>query len=129
MKRLLIILSGLILSGTLLFAQKTPDVCLTPSVDGSPRFEAVQKVIRERNAYQVEASVTVKVLDARGKLVNSRKETVKIEAGSAKPYATFIPIDKPHIWDGTGTPYQYKVTVAVKKDYSEAGFYFRQETL
>jgi hypothetical protein len=143
MKRLLIILSGLILSGTLLFAQKTPDVCLTPSVDGSPRFEAVQKVIRERNAYQVEihtmlcnrtakprkASVTVKVLDARGKLVNSRKETVKIEAGSAKPYATFIPIDKPHIWDGTGAPYQYKVTVAVKKDYSEAGFYFRQETL
>ena len=137
MKKLFYVLAGLILSGSLLLAQEKPmlDVCLGASPKGGPRFVATQKVIPERNAYQVEihtmvcnmtsktkkASVTVKVLDERGKLVNSRKETLKLSPGSANSYGTFIPIDKPKVY-----PYKYKVTVSVKKDYSESDFYFRK---
>lgn len=140
MKRSLLILAGLLLSGSLLFAQKTPDVCMTPSSEGSPRFVASQKLIPERKAYQVEihtmicnmtakprkASVTVKVRDGRGKLINSRKETLKLEAGSAKPYGTFVPIDKPHFRDDAGQPYKYKVSVSVGKDYCESDFCFHE---
>ena len=142
MKKIFFVLIGLIVSASLLLAQEKPmlDVCLGGGSAKGPRFVATQKVIPERNAYQVEVhtmvcnmtakpknvKVTVKVLDARGKLINSRKEPLKLGPGSAEAYGTFIPIDKPKIWNGVGEPYKYKVTVAVRKDYSESDFYFHK---
>ena len=143
MKNMIRLLIGLMLSCSLLGAQEKPlqKVCLTPSSKGNARVVATQKYIPERRSYLVEvhtmvcnmtskprkAAVTVKVRDARGKLINNRKESVKLTAASAREYGIALPIDKPHFKDETGKPYKYKVSVSVGKDVWESDFVFREQ--
>ena len=135
MKKLVFVLIGLILSSGLLLAQKKPDVCLGPANYGNARFIASQRYIPERSGYLLDvhavvcnttakpkkAKVTVTLRDAKGKVVNSRKESVSVPAGAGYQYTTFLPVAKPNM-----DPYKYKVSVAVGKDYSETEFSFKQ---
>ena len=143
MKRLLFVLIGVILSGSALFAQdkKALPVCLGPATYGNnARFMASQRYVPERSGYLLDVhavicnmttkpkkvKVTVTLKDAKGKVVNSRKESVSVAAGSGYQYTTFLPVAKPNLWDGVGEPYLYKVSVAAGKDYSETDFYFKK---
>ena len=142
MRNLLCFLFGLMFSCGLLGAQENiQKVCMPPASGGNSRFVATQRYVPERNGYMVEvhtmacnmtskprkAKVTVKVLDARGKLINGRTESVKLPAAGSQTYGIALPIDKPHFKDEAGKPYVYKVTVSVGKDSGESDFVFQKQ--
>jgi beta-galactosidase len=109
----------------------TDDVCFSPVDHASPGVAWLQsKVSAEEAVIDVTAHVsnggktaaertlTVKLLDAEGKVAALESRQVYIEPGITPPYRLQIKMRNPHLWSGRSDPYLYRA-VAEISDHNE----------
>ena len=68
----------------------------------------------------VERTLTVKLVDDRGKIVATDSREIRIEPGITPPFQFQLTVRHPHLWNGRADPYLYRA-VAELSDHGIAG--------
>jgi len=68
----------------------------------------------------VERSLTIKLVDDRGKIVATDSREIRIEPGITPPFRFQLTVPHPHLWNGRADPYLYRA-IAELSNHDSAG--------
>jgi len=104
----------------------TDEVCFTPVDHASPGVAWLQSQVSDEEAVidvtahvsnggktAAERTLTVKLLDAQGKVAVQESRQVYIEPGITPPYRIQLKLPKPHLWNGRADPYLYRAVAEI----------------
>ena len=96
-------------------------VCFTPLDHGSSGISWLQTAVNKEKAVlevtaqvsnggrrPVERTLTVKLVDARGKVAASADCAIRIDPGLTPPFRLHLSVPHPHLWNGRADPYLYR---------------------
>jgi beta-galactosidase len=99
----------------------TDEVCFTPVDHASPGVTWLQSAVSDEEAVidvtayvsnggkaPAQRTLTVKLCDAKGRVVAQEAREVHVETGITPPYRLQLKVTKPRLWRGRDDPYLYK---------------------
>jgi beta-galactosidase len=99
----------------------TDEVCFTPVDHASPGVTWLQSAVSDEEAVidvtayvsnggkaPAQRTLTVKLCDAKGRVVAQEAREVHVEPGITPPYRLQLKVTKPRLWRGRDDPYLYK---------------------
>jgi hypothetical protein len=92
----------------------------TPQVSEKSALTNVQSQIKNSSAKAEQVNITLKLVDATGKICYQKKRSVNIPANSDYDYQQSFTLKKPHLWQGVDDPYLYQAQIEVTSHNGEA---------
>ncbi|WP_414476075.1 glycoside hydrolase family 2 TIM barrel-domain containing protein [Microvirga sp. M2] len=92
----------------------------TTSIAGGNATVNVRAKLKSDAKADADYSVRVSLLDADGRVAQTSQQTVVLQAGGNLTVPQVLLVNRPHLWQGTEDPYQYKLVAELLREDGQA---------